>query len=170
MINETLFHPEVAVFRAQTGGAYNFPKAYGVVVNGTSFPTIGSIPQATPKNGTIISQGKNVRGIGTSFTTQMQIGQYIYAKNVVRRITLIISDTLLEINQAFPTDITSPAVTPLICEPQTYKMVYVKNTHASTAAVVQEAPMASGAQMVEGGSPFSYDASGGGTLEIEAHK
>lgn len=171
MINQTLQHAEIQVWRAVTGGVYNFPKAYGEVVSGLIFPTVGSIPQATPKNGTIISQGKNVRGFGTLFMSQMKPGDYIYAKNVVRRIKDIISDTLLVINQAFPTDITSPAVTPMICEPQTYSMVYIKNTHASTSAILQEALIAAQAgQSLSGGSPLSYDASSGGTLEIEVHK
>lgn len=170
MINESLYHPELQVFRATTGGAYNFPKAYGVVVNGTVFPNVGSIPQGTPKNGTIISEGVNVRGFGTLFTSQIQQGDFIYAKNVVRRVTAVISDTLLVLNQGFPTDITSPAITPIVCSPQTFKMVTIRNVHASAAAILQEASVAAGAvKQISGGSPLSYDATSG-TLEIEAHK
>jgi hypothetical protein len=169
MINETLYHPEVALWRASTGGAYNFPGAYGVIYTGSAFPTKGAIPQPTGKNGTIISQGTKVRGTGTLFLSQMKPGDFIYAKDVVRQIDYIESDTLLTLKQGFPTDIAT-GISPLICEQQTYKMIYAKNTNASTAAVLQEAPFAFGNTHVSAGAPFSYDASGGGTIEFEGHK
>jgi hypothetical protein len=169
MINETLYHPEVALWRATTGGAYNFPGAYGTIYSGSAFPAKGAIPQPTNKNGTIISQGKKVRGTGTLFSSQMKPGDFIYAKDVVRQIDYIESDTLLTLKQGFPTDIAT-GISPLLCEQQTYKMIYAKNVHASTAAVLQEAPFSSGNTHISAGAPFSYDASGGGTIEIEAHK
>lgn len=169
MINETMWHPEVGIWRAATGGAYNFPGAYGVIYSGSSFPAKGAIPQPVNKNGVIISQGKKVRGTGTLFTSQMKPGDHIYAKDVVRRIDYIESDTLLTLVEAFPTDILTP-ISPLLCEQQIYRMIYAKNTHASTAAVLQEAPFAAGNTHVSAGAPLSYDASGGGTIEFEAHK
>lgn len=169
MINEALYHPEVGIWRATTGGAYNFPGAYGTIYSGSAFPPKGAIPQPTGKNGTIISQGLKVRGTGTLFLSQMKPGDYIYAKDVVRRIDYIESDTLLTLVQAFPTDIAT-GISPLICEQQTYKMIYAKNVHTSTAAVLQEAPFSSGNTHVSGGAPLSYDASGGGTIEFEGHK
>lgn len=169
MFNETIFHAEVATFRASTGGAYNLIGAYGVMVSGTVFPAKGSIPIPTGKSGTIISTGKGVRGTGTLFTSQMKPGDYIYSKDVVRRIDYIVSDTLLFLTQGFPTDI-SVAVIPLICEQQFYKAIYCKNTHATTAGVLQEAPMAAGQTFLNGGSPVAYDTSGGGTLEFQLHK
>lgn len=169
MINETLSHAEVAIWRAQTGGAYNFPGAYGVIYNGSSFPNKGAIPQPTIRNGTIISQGVKVRGTGTLFTSQCKPGDFIYARDVVRRILYIESDTLLTLATAFPTDISS-GISLLICEQQTYKMIYAKNVHASAAGTLQEAPMSAGNTHLSAGAPFSYDFSSGGTLEIEAHK
>lgn len=170
MINETLYHPESSIWRATTGGAYNFPSAYGIIASGTVFPNKGAIPVPTNKNGTIISQGKKVRGTGTLFLTQqIKPGDFIYAKEVVRQVDYVESETLLTLKQAFPTDIAT-GVSVLVCEQQTYKMVYAKNTHASSAGVLQESPMAAGNTHLSAGAPFSYDFSGGGTLEIEAHK
>lgn len=160
MINETKFHAETATFRAVTGGAYNFPDAYGVIKAGTAFQTKGSIPQATAQSGTIISQGKNVRGTGTEFT-KLNLGDFLYQKDVVRQITEIISDTLLVLKEAFPTDITV-AVTPLVCKPQIFKKITAKSTHASTAATaLQESPFRVGDEFISGGAPLSYDATAG---------
>lgn len=171
MFNETFFHAEQAVFRASTGGAYNLIGAYGVMTKGTVFNTKGAMPIPTGKSGTIYSTGKGVRGNSTLFLSQMKPGDYIYAKDVVRRIDYIVSDTLLFLTQEFPTDIASGApVIPLICEQQFYKSIYAKNTHASTSAVLQEAPMAPGQTFLNGGAPVSFDASGGGTIEFQLHK
>lgn len=172
MLNETFNHAEVATFRATTSGAYNIPGAYGVIQIGNSFPTTGAIPIPTIRNGTIISQGINVRGTGTLFTKQVKPGDYIYntAQKVVRMIDYIISDNLLILKQAFPSDI-SVGVSVLICEQQTFKKIVVRNAHATTNAVLQEAPMAPGqTPFFNGGAPISYDASGGGTLEFTVHK
>lgn len=169
MFNETLYHPEVATFRAATGGAYNLIGAYGVMAKGTSFPNKGAIPIPTGKSGTIKSTGKAVRGTGTLFTREMRPGDYLYHKEVVRRIDYIESDTLLHLTQAFPSDISVSEI-PLYCESQMYKAVYAKNTHASTSAVFQEAPIAPSNTFLNGGAVISYDASAGGTLEFQFHK
>lgn len=169
MFNETLFHPERQVYRAATAGAYNFPSSYGIMASGSAFPNTGSIPVATGMTGTILSTGVNVRGSGTLFRSEFTIGDYIYAKNVVRRIVNIPSDTMIVLSQGFPTDITV-AVIPLRCQSQYYKAIYAKNVHASTSAVVQEAPFAPGNTFFSGGAPIAYDASGGGTIEFQCHK
>lgn len=168
MFNELLNHPEVAIFRAQTGGAYNIIGAYGIMARGSSFPVKGAIPIPTGKSGTIISTGKKVRGTGTLFKSQMKPGDYIYAKEVVRRIDYIENDYMLTLTQAFPTDI-SVAVIPLVCEQQFYKAIKVKNTHASADAIYQEAPITPGNVEFSGGAPISYDATGS-ELEIQVHK
>jgi hypothetical protein len=160
MFNETLYHPEVATFRAVTGGAYNLKGAYGVMVKGSAFPVKGAIPIPTGKSGTIISTGKKVRGTDTLFTREMKEGDHIYAKDVVRRIDYIVSDTLLVLTQEFPTDILT-GVIPLICEQQFYKAIVAKNVHTSDAAILQEAPIASGQVVLNGGAPLSYDATSG---------
>lgn len=170
MINETPWHAEVGTWRATTGGAYNFPGAYGTIYSGSAFPNKGAIPQPVNKNGLIISQGKKVRGTGTLFTSQMKPGDHIYAKDVVRRIDYIESDTLLTLIEGFPTDIATP-ISPLLCEQQIYRKIAIKNVHASSNAILQEATIAPGTTpFVNGGAPLSYDASGGGTLEITVHK
>lgn len=169
MFNETPFHAEVATFRAQTGGAYNIQGAYGLMVRGSSFPTKGSIPIATGKSGTIISTGKKVRGdANTRFLSEMREGDYLYHKDVVRRIAYVESDYMLTLTQEFPTDITV-AVIPLVCESQFYKAIYAKNTHASADAILQEAPITPGNTFLNGGAPISYDASSG-ELEFQVHK
>ena len=167
MYNETLSHAELRTFRATTGGAYNIIGAYGVLVRGTTFPTKGAIPVPTGKSGTIISTGVKVRGTNTLFLSQMKQDDFLYHKDVVRRIKYIESDFLLTLEEAFPTDITVGEI-PLVCEAQFYKNVLIRNT-GTTPAVLQESPFGVGADM-NGGSPLSYDASGGGTLEFTMHK
>lgn len=169
MFNQSLWHPEIQTFRAVTGGAYNIPGPYGVIQKGTSFPAKGSIPVATGKSGTIISTGVNVRGTSTKFLSEMKQDDYLYHKDVVRRIKYIVSDTLLVLSEAFPSDITVAEI-PKVCESQYYVAIYIKNTNASTSAIVQEAPFGAGNADMNGGSPISYDASGGGTLEFTCHK
>lgn len=169
MFNETLYHPEFATFRAATGGAYNLIGAYGVIVKGSNFPAKGAIPIPTGKTGTIISTGIGVRGTGTKFNQEMKPGDYLYHKDVVRRIDYIVSDTLMFLTQAFPSDITVAEI-PRYCENQMYKAVYAKNVNASTIATFQEAPLSPSNTFLNGGSVISYDASGGGSLEFQLHK
>lgn len=160
MFNERTWHPESGVFRAVTGGAYNLVGAYGLIVYGTSFPRIGSIPPATPKPGTIISQGPNVRGTNTSFLTDVKEGYFIYAKHVVRRVRHVISDTLLVLESGFPTDIASLGEGLWICRPQTYSSVYIKST-GSADPTLQGAPFRQNDTFLDGGAPISYDATNG---------
>lgn len=165
MMNETMWHSEKQVFRAVTGGAYNIPGAYGIIIYGSIFPTKGTIPISTPKAGTIISQGKNVRGSSTTFTTDLQNEDFIHANGVVRKIDYIVSDTLLVLTEGFPSDITS-AHGLRVCSPQIYRSIYIKNTDTTNAAVLQEASLVSGDVSFNGGAPLSYDATSG-QLSIE---
>lgn len=164
MFSETPFHAENRTWRARTGSAYNFPGAYGIPASGSAFPTKGTIPSPQAKVGTILSTGVNVRGTSTRFTVDIYEGDYIYSKDVVRQVKAVISDTLLVLVQPFPTDI-SVAVTPLVCRNQYFKAIYASNVHASADAVVQEAPLAAGKPVLNGGSVISYDATGS-TLEF----
>jgi hypothetical protein len=165
MFNETQSHAERGVLRAITGGAYKLFGPYGTIVSGTTFPTRGTIPMSSPKAGTIISQGTMVRGTSTTFKTDVQEEDYIHANNVVRKVRHVISDTLLELMEAFPADI-STAHGLRICRPQVYKSIYAKNTHASTSSLVQEAPFAPADTYFQGGAPISFDATGGGQLDF----
>lgn len=159
MVNETLFHDENAVFRAVTGGAYNIPNSYGDIMAGTPFPKKGTIPVCVTSEGTFVSGGKAVRGTGTYFT-KFLVGSYLYDGNVIRQIDYIVSDTLLFLKQAFPTDV-SVATAVKFCERQYFKMIIAKSTHASAAAILQEAPFAAGTEVHDGGAPYSYDATSG---------
>jgi hypothetical protein len=158
---ETMWHPEANVFRAVTGGAYNIRGAYGIVVYGSVFPTIGTIPLSTPAPGTIISQGRMVRGTNTTFISSLKEEFYIHAKGVVRKIRAIISDTLLELEAGFPTDITSAEGLRFI-RPQAFKTIYAKST-GSADPNLQEAPFREGDTSFTGGAPISYDASAAGS-------
>lgn len=161
MFNERTWHPESNVFRAVTGGAYRLVGAYGRIIYGSVFPTRGTIPPSTPKAGTIISQGASVRGTNTSFLTDVKEGYFIHAKNVVRRVRHVISDTLLELDGGFPTDIASPGEGLWICRPQVYSSVYAKSTGSADATALREAPFRQNDTFLDGGSPISYDATAG---------
>jgi hypothetical protein len=161
MFNETQWHAEKQIFRAVTGGSYRIRGAYGVVIYGSVFPTRGTIPISTPRAGTIISQGNKVRGTGTSFRADVQEEDFIHAKNVVRKVVSVISDTLLELDGGFPTDIASPGEGLRICRPQDYKSIYAKSTGSADATALREAPFRQNDTFFGGGSPISYDATSG---------
>jgi hypothetical protein len=159
MFNETMWHAEKQTFRAVTGGAYNIPGAYGIQVYGAVFPAIGTIPISNPTSGTIISQGVAVRGTNTRFTTELSEDDHIHAKNVVRKISQIMSDTLLFLTAGFPTDITV-ASSYRVCKPQTYKGIIARST-GSANATLQESIFVPNDVFVNGGAPISYDATAG---------
>lgn len=158
MINETMFHPEFATFRAVTGGAYNFPNSYGDIVSGSSFPVKGTIPISLQYPGTFKTTGKTVRGTNTAFT-QFILGSYLYDGNVLRQIDYVVSDNMMVLKEAFPADI-SVATNVRICERQFFKMIIAMNTHTSASATLQEAPFLPNDRVVNGGAPYSYDATG----------
>jgi hypothetical protein len=159
MFNQNVWHAEKAVFRAVTGGAYRLPGPYGTIIYGSIFPTSGTIPLSSPKAGTIISQGNMVRGTSTTFKTDVQEEDYIHANGVVRKVRHVISDTLLELEGGFPTDITS-AHGLRVCRPQVYNSIYAKST-GSADATIQEAPFEQNDTFVQGGAPISFNAGSG---------
>jgi len=159
MLNETLFHPETGTFRAVTGGAYNLPNSYGDIVSGSSFPVKGTIPIANTHVGTFKSTGKAVRGTGTFFTKLIQ-GSFLYDGNVLRQIDYVVADDFLFLKEGFPTDVTA-ATAVNVCVNQFYKMILAKSTHATASATLQEAPFRPGDHTVNGGAPYSYDATTG---------
>lgn len=159
MFNETMWHAEKQTFRAVTGSAYVIPGAYGILVYGSVFPVVGTIPISNPTSGTIISQGVAVRGTNTRFLTELSEDDHIHAKNVVRKISQIVSDTLLYLVGGFPTDITV-ASSYRVCKPQTYKAIYAKST-GDADAILQEATFVSQETFLNGGAPISYDATAG---------
>jgi hypothetical protein len=71
----------------------------------------GVVPNSNTKQGTISSNGKIITGTGTSFksVSQVRVGDYIYSalRNQVRRVTAIFSDTRLDIDKPFSTDISA---------------------------------------------------------------
>lgn len=158
--NQTKWADERNVFRAVTGGAYRLRGAYGIIAYGSVFPKVGTIPLSTPAAGTIISQGANVRGTGTAFLSTIKEGYYIHAKNSVRKVLHVISDTLLVLESGFPTDITSAGEGLRFMRPQTYTSVYIKST-GSADPTLQEAPFRQNDTFFDGGAPFSFDATSG---------
>lgn len=162
MFNQNVWHAEKQTLRVTTGAAYNnIPGPYGLIVYGAVFPVRGTIPLSWPKAGTITSQGNNVRGVGTSFKSQVQEEDYIHAKNVVRKVKHVISDTLLILESGFPTDITGVGEGLRTCRAQEYNAIYAKSTSTSADAILQEAPFRQGDTFLNGGAPISYDATTG---------
>lgn len=172
MINERVWKPEDAVYRAVTGQTSNFPDSDGTFTSG-AFPTKGTIPKAVAKTGTITSTGTNVLGSSTLFETEAKIGDFIYdpdaAVSAVRRITKILSNTMLEIASAFPVDI--DAGSPFqVCEKQYFQMVYAKST-GSADAELQETTFRVNDTSLTGGAPLAYDASASNAeISFECHR
>ena len=160
MFNQNQWHAEKQTFRAITGGAYKLIGPYGTIIQGTTLPLKGTIPLSSPKAGTITSQGLNVLGNGTTFKTDVQEEDYLHANNVVRKVRHVISDTLLVLEQAFPSDISS-AHGLRVCRPQVYNAIYAKSTGGTDATALQEVPFADNDTFLNGGAPISYDATAG---------
>lgn len=179
MINETIWHDERATYRAITGGAYNFPMGDGSIVkgdggvgSGQDFPAAGTIPIAREiESITISTNDRDVRA-SANFPTTIKVGDYLYnggagGSHEVREIEMI-DGTMMKLKQGFSVDINDSIV--LVCGRQDLKMIVINNVHASTSALLQEAPIAFGKTFLNGGAPVSYDTSAGGTLEITVHK
>jgi hypothetical protein len=160
MFNQNQWHAEKATFRAVTGGAYRLLGPYGTIISGSVFPTKGTIPLSSPKAGTILSTGVMVRGTGTSFLTDVQQEDYIHANNVVRKVRHVISNELLELEAAFPANITT-AHGLRVCRPQIYNAIYAKSSGAADVTALQEAPFRQTDTFLNGGAPISFDATAG---------
>ena len=181
MINEALYHPERAVFRARTGGAFNFPNGNGVIVKGTgsgsgqTFPEVGTVPQARTFEANVLIETEGVNVLGNANCDfeafGIKVGDYLWnggaGGSAVRRIKAIASATRLELEQEFPSDLTDSPL--FVCGTQDFKLIVIDNTHVSEDATVQEAPLAAGKNFLDGGAPVAYDA-GSATLEITAHR
>ena len=85
-----------------------------------------TFPQSTALTGTIdgVNNGTLIIGTSTLFTTELQVGEYIYiaAQSSFRKIRRINSDTELVLQSAFPTATFSGA-TPLRVPEQTYRTI-----------------------------------------------
>lgn len=159
---ETLWHDNKQHFRAVTGQNSNFPQSDGTV-EVISFPVKGTVPIAKVLPGTIESTGVMVRGTDTTFLSggKMKVGDFIYDGDAaVRCIKHIIHDELLELTQAFPSDISTAEDNCLVCERQAFKQIIYSCTHADNAAELQEAPLAVGDRAFNEGEPIAYDATG----------
>lgn len=133
-----------------------------------ALPETGCIPKPTTKTGTIdtdtaTSSGVKVAGTSTLFLTELAQGDFLAdADGVVRRIKYIFSNTLLEIDAKFPSDLSGAAVKHV--PKNKYKRVFVQST-GTVAATLQEQSFAvgatfeSGGEQFDGAQPFSYDVS-----------
>lgn len=76
------------------------------------FPSSGPFPVASTKTGTCSSLLTIVTGTGTKFTTEIVRSDYLYnaTTNEVRKITGISSDTILQIESPFTTELAGQAV------------------------------------------------------------
>jgi len=153
--DQTFFHSEVNTWRAVTGSSYNIRGVYG-----STLPAKGTIPFYIPIAGTITSgPNRMILGSGTTFlTSNIKVGDFIYAVDVVRRVKAIISDTLLELEYDFPAAVTNQPLR--VCKANAFRMVYAKSTGAAAVTKLQEAPLAVGCE-ANFSAPVSYDATAG---------
>lgn len=75
-------------------------KIYGTTA-GSFYDDVDTLPKATTMTGTISSSGIRVTGVGTLFTTQLDVGDYIYSDAILQRVVSIESDTILITDAAF---------------------------------------------------------------------
>jgi hypothetical protein len=145
------------------------------IVPGTTHPYLGSIPSkgtiplAETLTGTIETdssvgdtEGLIVLGTGTIFLTELNIGDFLYDGDAaIRKILYIFSDTMLQIEEKFPADLSADPV--LRPKNQFYKQIIAKST-GTVDAELQEAVFRVGEDVVLGGSPVAYDCSTANTL------
>lgn len=134
-----------------------------------AIPTIGTIPLSEQKTGTITTEGVECIGTNTLFkaggpvAAAVNVGDYIYYSGAIRRIKNIISDTYLELEYPFPANFANQTF--VIVRKDKYSTIITRNSHASAAAIVQEASLAAGGTIITEGAPLSYNATGS-TLEF----
>jgi len=158
-VNEQIFYAEKATYRGISGATAIFPRGDGTVSSAV-LPTIGTIPLGRTLTGQILSTGKDVRGdAATNFIDEVHLGDFIYAQNVLRQVTNVLSKNMLVLRNAFPADIAA-AINLVVCKPQRFKRIRAKCTHATVAAVLQEAAFKVGDEFENGGAPISYDGTG----------
>lgn len=133
-----------------------------------AIPTKGTIPLAETLTGTIstdnagTSAGLIVLGTDTIFLTELNVGDFLYDGDAaIRKILYIFSDTMLQIEEKFPADLSDDDV--LRPKNQFYKQIIAKST-GTVDAELQEAVFRVGEDVVLGGSPVAYDCSVGSTL------
>lgn len=72
-----------------------------------------SIPQSSSGTGTLtsVNDKRQISGSGTSFTTELTEGEWIYikAQNAFRKVENIVSDTSLTIDEPFTVDLSGSA-------------------------------------------------------------
>lgn len=156
MLNQNLTNNEYLVERIVPGTTHPYLGA---------IPAIGCIPLPITLTGTIstdnagTSAGKTVLGVGTLFETEVYPGDFIYRSGALRKVLSVTSNTMLQLEQKFPASLSAVALT--VPKKNLYKMITARSTHATEAAVLQEAAFATGAATVSGGTPLSYDVTTG---------
>lgn len=137
-------------------------------------PNKGTFPLADTKTGTITStpgstgtdNKRAVVGSGTLFRTEAFVGDYIYAGDVLRKITEVSTNTLLFVEYPFPATVTAAAFK--VVRAGKYKTVLAKNT-GPVDAILNEAKLEFGDSSIRdaehGLAPLSYDVSAA-TAEI----
>lgn len=159
MLNQNLVNNETRVDRVKIDSS-------GSTVHPTlgTFPTVGCFPLAETKSGTFTTDnattmaknGRMVLGSGTAFLTECFPGDFLYNAGHLRRIKYVYSDTLMELEFAFPASLTGQNVT--VPPRKKYKAITIKSI-GTAAATLQEQSFASGNSEITGGTPISYDVS-----------
>lgn len=148
------------VVAAATPVAHNI---FGTVPNKGTFPLpatmTGTITSDPASTGT--DNQKVVFGTGTLFTSEVRIGDYIYAGDVVRKVVAIANNTQLTLEYKFPSAVSAAALK--IVRPGRFRRIKAKNTGAGVA-IYQEAKMGTAEESDRASSmgltPVSYDVSG----------
>lgn len=169
MLNQNLVNNEQRVDRLKVSSAGTTAHPYL-----GSFPTVSCFPLPVAKTGTFSTDnasstgggGKIVVGIGTLFLTELNVGDFIYNAGKLRRVKSIVSDTMLNLEYAFPASLTTQVVS--VPPRKHYKMITAKSV-GTADALLQEQAFAQGEAIVEGGTPISYDVTtSGAAIEFTA--
>jgi hypothetical protein len=107
-----------------------------------------------------------ITGTGTLFKSQLQVGQYIYANDKIRRIKEIISDTKLKLDTTF--GVAFSGVTLKMTRPEKYRYIYLKATGGPIHINNNLLPIGEVFEQRcdHGLAPICYDATGSGDVLI----
>lgn len=175
MVNQTIFHDEVEVYRLALVPAGITHPILGVFANK------GCIPAPVTKAGTIStdntdsSGGLVVLGTGTKFISDtstvagsdFQKNRFLVNSNgICRRIKEVNSDTMITLVNAFPASLSGETVKLVTFKPG---MIRARSV-GTVAAILQEQSFAINEEFIGGGSPLSYDVSAANTqIDVSIH-
>ncbi len=104
--------------------------------NSEIISTLRTVPANSTKTGTIETDGKNVIGTGTAFTTEVKVGDWLCSLSAseIRKIVNIEDDTNMYLEEGFTADLAALS-TIVTCPISPYKEISYLNVGSGTGKI-----------------------------------